>query len=42
MYFNPFNPFDWFMLGIGAYATAAQLVIMGNPGTVSRDQLGRL
>lgn len=34
-----FNPF---MLAIGLYATAAQYLVLGDPGTVTRDQLGHL
>lgn len=39
---NLFNPFAWVMVPIGVYATVLQVLIMGNPPPVTRDQLGRL
>lgn len=36
-------PLSWLILyPIGLYATLAQLLIMGNPGVVTRERLGTL
>jgi hypothetical protein len=39
---NLYNPFAWIMYPIAIYAMVLQILIMGNPPTVTRDQLGRL
>lgn len=38
----PFDPFAWAMIPIALYAAFLQTVLLGNPRTVSRDDLGKL
>jgi hypothetical protein len=42
MKINPYDPTLWIMIPLGITLAFWQFVLMGNPPTVTRDQLGKL
>jgi hypothetical protein len=39
---NLYNPFAWIMFPIAVYAIVLQTLVLGDPPTVRREDLGRL